>query len=110
MPNAFLIPADLAKPMTEIDLVADLNTLQALVGGYIEVVNLPDAVFFINEEGKISNLPFNARATALGQAQEVLFATDFIVGDAVLLGWERDTDTYFDAPLPLREFLVNLPA
>lgn len=40
----------------------DLKTLQELVGGHIETVNLPGGIIMIvNEEGKLLRLPINFR-------------------------------------------------
>lgn len=40
----------------------DLETLQILVGGYIEAVNIDsDLVVVCNEEGMINDLPFNTK-------------------------------------------------
>ena len=65
-----------------------LRELQKLVGGYIEVVSgiildRPDIVMVINEEGKLMGLPTNIIAS-------ILYG-DTIVGDAILIG-ERNGD------------------
>lgn len=65
-------------PLTDLSLAS----LQAAVGGYIEAAYTYDGrCMFINEEGKIDNLPFNLQATLLYQNG----AHDPIRGDAVLL-------------------------
>ena len=63
----------------------DLETLQGLVGGYIEAVNisspaLGDVYMIVDEDGKLKGKKFNDTATRL-------FATvdGFIVGTAILL-------------------------
>ncbi|MPZ50842.1 MAG: DUF3846 domain-containing protein [Dehalococcoidia bacterium] len=57
-----------------------LAELQALVGGYIEMVRIPgDAgkrVFFVDEEGRLKKLPPNVRASHI--------AGQLLVGNAVL--------------------------
>ena len=58
----------------------ELKELQALVGGYIEIVaapNHPGRVLVINENGKLIGLPFNKNATALSTYEP-------IVGDVVV--------------------------
>ena len=59
---------------------ADLATLQAAVGGYIEMVfagpGLVDQVLVVNEEGLLQGLDLNPTASTL--------AGQPIVGDAVL--------------------------
>ncbi len=63
----------------------DLDELQQMVGGYIEVIGLPDGKsLVINEEGKLTGLPMNVNATRVFEA--VFGAgSDVIVGDAVLV-------------------------
>lgn len=61
-----------------------LEELQALVGGYIEYLYLPDGrVLVINEEGKPEGLPYNFNASLYG-VQIGIANDDFIVGPAVL--------------------------
>lgn len=57
-----------------ISYAGSLRALQTEVGGYIEAVygwtrhpdsTMPDVTFFLNEEGKIHDLPVNVAATAL---------------------------------------------
>lgn len=61
-----------------------LESLQAAVGGYIEILQLPDGKYLvIDEEGKIKDKPRNETATKLYRAGRIP-TNDFIVGDAVL--------------------------
>jgi len=56
----------------------DLNTLQGIVGGYIEIVHtrIPGVILVINEEGLLKDLPLNLAASqCAGQP---------IVGDVLL--------------------------
>lgn len=54
-----------------------LKTLQGLVGGYIEVVRLPEEQILIcNEEGLLNNLPYNLSAS--------LLTGRILVGDVVI--------------------------
>lgn len=63
-----------------------LKELQYYVGGYIELVRLNDNQFLIiNEEGKLHNLPINKKATDLARAAHCIFASDYIVGDAIII-------------------------
>lgn len=61
-----------------------LPELQALVGGYIEALRLPDGVrwLFLNEDGKRLKLAYNDAATVL--MHQLLRPDDYIVGPAVL--------------------------
>jgi|TARA_R100000935_G_scaffold10727_2_gene21420 hypothetical protein len=57
--------------------VSTLESMQKLVGGYIEMVHLNDGqVLVCNEEGLLYGLPFNINASELAGLQ--------IVGDAIL--------------------------
>jgi hypothetical protein len=61
-----------------------LETLQAAVGGYIEIVKLHDGKYLvIDEEGKIKDKPRNETATLI-YLEGRRHTFDVIVGDAVL--------------------------
>jgi len=78
MQNLFIIAPDAPMEMRIVDDV-DLRTLQELVGGYIELVNMPeiDGDMYVNEEGLLMGLEYNAKASDLtGQ---------HIVGTAVIV-------------------------
>lgn len=63
--------------------VFTLGELQALVGGYIEVIAFPDGrTAYLNEDGKGLQLPVNHEATA--RVRHWLTPGDVIVGDIVL--------------------------
>ena len=58
-----------------------LDELQCIVGGLIELVNTIDGkIMVINEEGKIKELPVNWKATELYQYGDY----DLIAGDALI--------------------------
>lgn len=71
----------------------DLSFFQNAVGGYIEVVVLPrgDALMVVNEEGKLTHLPINRRAT-------LLYPGDIIVGDVVIVGPPDEEGEFTAAP------------
>ena len=61
-----------------------LHELQAMVGGWIEIVSLPDGrILVIDEEGKLNGYPRNEQATRLAAGR--LFPGDYIAGPAVLV-------------------------
>jgi hypothetical protein len=66
--------------------VASWETLGEAVGGWIEIAPTPGSPFvmYVNEEGKISGLPFNTRADRL--ANRYRDWRDPLVGPAVLVG------------------------
>lgn len=82
--HAVLIVAD---GRTIKSIAGDLESIQAAVGGYIELVPTPGAPFvmFVNEEGKLQNLPSNQLATELASRYTVL-GDGPLVGNAVLVG------------------------
>lgn len=67
----------------------NLDELQKIVGGYIEIVPIyatwrmfgSDKIMVVNEEGKLNGLPFNPSATLLVRAAGI---DDFIVGDVLV--------------------------
>lgn len=64
-----------------------LDDLQRYVGGYIELVRLNrNRKMWVNEEGKIHGLPYNAEATAIvaGVSDQLLAGTGMIVGDVLI--------------------------
>lgn len=59
----------------------DLETMQGIVGGLIEMVSLPDATIYVNEEGLILGLPRNERLSEIVGPHPL-----YLVGDAFILG------------------------
>lgn len=70
-----------------IDIAGDeLSALQGAVGGWVQAIDLDDAVsLWVNEEGKLLRQAHNKKAQALWDAA---FGpeTDYIVGTAVVTG------------------------
>lgn len=69
----------------------EIELYQQVVGGYIEAVNLTlpngvQAVMFVNEEGKIFNLPPNPLATSVARQLNDGFGDQVIVGNAIVVG------------------------
>ena len=65
-----------------------LEELHALVGGWIEVVYLPDGrLMVIDEEGKLKGYPRNEQATRLAAGR--LMVSDYIAGTAVIVTLEE---------------------
>lgn len=71
-----------------IQIKNELEEMQALVGGYIEVLALEAGVSIVcNEEGKINRLPLNrALRTEEGEIWEIIAGTFFIAGDDLSIG------------------------
>lgn len=61
-----------------------LEQMQDIVGGYIEIVRLTeDVLMVVNEEGKCEGLPYNKEATALFR-KCFPKSGDFIVGNVLV--------------------------
>lgn len=94
--RALLIPVD-GEPR-EVEQTG-LDDLQKLVGGDIQMLDHPersDLRVVIDEEGKLKERPLNESATRL--MRPILRRDDYIVGDAVLIGF--DPASGGDLPLP----------
>jgi hypothetical protein len=105
--EVLLIPADRGLPMRRvvIDRSESLATLQGLVNGNIQALDVPGAArmtAYINEEGKFTCLDehgkplVNERATAV--IGPLLDAGDFIAGDLVLSRFDPDKGENLDCP------------
>lgn len=89
----------------------DYEEINNEVGGWIEAVDFGDKPYFayINEEGKLLNLPENGMATDLWyeSGQRVLIG-DYIAGDAVFFGSVDSDGNNTDAPNSLMEELTKI--
>lgn len=79
----------------------DVERYHAIVGGYIEGVRLTlpngvEAVMYVNEEGKLMNLPPNPLATLLARTLNPRIGRQEIVGTVVIVG----VDGCEDADVP----------
>ena len=81
--NALVIKSDNSwKIVNQNDL--DLDKLQEIVGGYIELVSVNTKInLFCNEEGKIKNLPVNTIATKFIKTHKHF--NDVLCGDVVFI-------------------------
>lgn len=59
----------------------ELQEMQSVVGGHIEVLWLGDNLMIVNEEGKLNNLPINVKATRL--LRGTIYQPDIVVGDVL---------------------------
>lgn len=65
-----------------------LETLQRLVGGYIEEIHLPfNGIALVNDEAKLKNMPYNTK-----------IMTSEIYGPVIIVGINEDKDDYDDVP------------
>ena len=64
-----------------------LEELQAIVGGYIEVLSLNNKEILVcDEEGKLKDYPLNIVATEIVQSYGI---SDYIVGDVLICDNEQ---------------------
>jgi hypothetical protein len=84
--KAVVIRTDNSKQVVEFTNDTSYKTLSEAVGGYIECVYLHNRNLdlWLNEEGKITGLPVNPKATGLWM--EMYGLTDMIVGDVIITG------------------------
>lgn len=62
-----------------------LEELQHFVGGYIEALDLGNgSVMFLNEEGKLNELPYNLVADEIAHQRTGIAWSDGIVGDVLI--------------------------
>jgi hypothetical protein len=88
----------------------ELYDYQQIVGGTVDAVELtnPPAAIYINDEGKINNMPPNHRATAvLWMHNENFRGKDIIIGDVLIIGPPDDVGDDTDAPESLLKLLVE---
>ena len=70
-----------------IEMPNELEAMQAIVGGYIEVYPLANNVAIVcNEEGKINGLELNRPIFHNGRIVEIIAGTFFIAGDDISIG------------------------
>lgn len=70
-----------------IEMKNELEAMQAIVGGYIEIYPLAEGVAIVcNEEGKINGLELNRPIFHNGQIVEIIAGTFFIAGDDISIG------------------------
>ncbi len=63
----------------------ELEEAQALVGGYIEIINIGKGyIMIIDEEGKLDGKPFNTMATMIALHRQAIRPDDYIVGDVII--------------------------
>ena len=109
--KVIVVPADREQPLRIEELEAsDLDHMQCLVGGDLEVINLeePSCSLFINEDGGYRQLPANERATLLLRVGRPAFLTaPSLVGDAFITGAPDRSGDDTDAPEQLRQVLFD---
>jgi hypothetical protein len=96
--NVTLIPVEGKKKIVSI---STLDQAKQIVCEYsynspIQVLVLMDGSFMImDEEGKLKGLEINVRATEIAHENNLLYPSDFIVGDVILVD---DVDEFDSLP------------
>jgi hypothetical protein len=108
--DTILIPADEREPVRLNEVEPRLTNYQQLVGGYIEAISLeqPPLNLYLNEEGKVNELPTNRRATLLLWMHHPAFRyADYVAGDAFLTGPTDSSGNDTDVPGSFAQVLLR---
>lgn len=88
--TAVIIRANGSIEQTTLTAGDTYKTLSDAVGGYIECVTIENEIdMWVNEEGKLIDLPYNATATGFFWTSYG-FMSDVIMGDVILTGSNVD--------------------
>jgi len=88
MEKAIIVKSDPSLKVVEFNVGKSSTLIKEAVGGLFDCIHLPSlgVDMWINDEGKILELPMNAVATLMF-AQEFNFdTTDYIAGDVIFTG------------------------
>lgn len=110
MPLGIVVPVDRNEPIYTREFNG-LSDYQEVVGGLIEPIDLPQphpATMYVNEEGRLLKLEFNARASLIVMAhnQQYLFRGINVVGPAVIVGEPDEEGETQDVPPDLVQLLT----
>ena len=111
MITAIVLPADMDQPIRQQHIKpTDIAAYRELVGVNLEVVELfrPSASLYIDEEGKLNDLPLNQRATVITWVHNSAFrGHDLILGDAFIVGAVDGNGDDLTVPQELVELLFD---
>lgn len=108
MVTGIVIPAD-ADQRPEQREFAGLDDYRAAVDGWIEAVDLHDlgVTIYVNEEGRVRQLPFNSRASFLWWYHvPVARQKALLAGSAVVVGLPDRNGENTEVPDSVRELLL----
>lgn len=109
MPWGIVIPADEEAPL-EFRLFGQITEYQEVVEGWFQCIDIenPAASFFVNEEGKVHNLPLNRRATLMWWAHmPAARNVDAFMGNVIVMGIPDDEGDTQDVPSELVTLLMK---
>ena len=107
--KGIFISADMEQPIKVVEFDrSDYTNIQKFVGGLFQVLDIPNASIWINEEGKLIGLPFNLRASNLLYLYRSEFiGNDALVGDALVLGQADNEGNTLSVPDKFVDLLLN---
>jgi hypothetical protein len=94
--KVLFIPAEVGKPELRTIERDDVRAMQAMVGGYFEVVAVRGAHAYVNEDGIRLNLPVNVAGSALLRALGMIDPK--VRGAIVLVGLPTSAGHDTDVP------------
>lgn len=98
MPRAIVVQDGEHGTAELVETDTELKTLQQIVNGYIEAVDLGDVVLAMDEEGKLKGKDLNRRATQfLYKVAPQYEFVDVLVGTVVIFG-DRPGGDLADVP------------
>jgi hypothetical protein len=90
--TVLVVPADETEPVYRTVIDGTLESYQGLVGGLIEAIGGQTDYRghpwhgYVNEEGKLQDLPVNPRATLFMCQLSSIFPWDYVSGQLILVG------------------------
>lgn len=79
------------QPPLNIDVIQKLIAAPSEEGNaYFEVIGGPTVSIFLNENGKYLSLPPNVSVTLYARANQMIWPSDIVVGDCVIMGEPDD--------------------
>lgn len=104
--KALVVRVDGQTEIVDIE-INDHNAINDLVNGWIEMVNLHTGFMYVNEEGKLMNLPVNHKMTRFCLQKGFIRTDDFIVGNAVIVGQLDEEGYHEEVSDTLVEDIIN---
>lgn len=109
MVTGIVIPAKDVRLIEQREFTG-LDDYRAAVGGWIEAIDLLDlgVTIYVNEEGRVRQLPFNSRASFLWWYHvPAVRQTAVLAGNAVVVGLPDRNGDNTDVPDAVRELLLR---